>query len=449
MQCASTIIQIMKSNNKLYGRLLALDRLQDETFNEINPNFSPVILVHGITGVGKTALCEHFLNLVRHQLIGVGQVITIPFKGVPQSSSTIAFSNLLLESLKRLRPGGLKTPRVDLPLQNRHFASNASTVEPSASELYGEDGAAYTDVLAIQALSPCDEIELGQELAHNLTDLLQSDYFMLGADARPRILFYFDQFARYPENIKRWIGSGLYQAFESLKRSSVITGSVYLQTGTLAWEQGNLADSWQVHPAALRQFELFRLSYSDCQEWLCEMGHTDRDIVDVLYEETEGVPARIEALLVHDDFMAALKKLRHSGRLDALAQFSAKQRRWLHAAAMQAHCSREALQLLIGKTEAQDAMDWLQQDSKLIDGSYGAAESADEWSIRLNPTLREEILHQAKKRKPLCHAGYKDKIELLHDLNKKVPSRRHRELLSQLSPIQPFSDKVLNEVFGR
>ena len=43
----------MKSNNQLYGRLLALDRLQEETFNEINPNFSPVILVHGITGLGR------------------------------------------------------------------------------------------------------------------------------------------------------------------------------------------------------------------------------------------------------------------------------------------------------------------------------------------------------------------------------------------------------------
>lgn len=439
----------MKTNNQLYGRLLALDRLQEETFNEINPNFSPVILVHGITGVGKTALCEHFTNLIRHQLIGVGETIIIAYKGFPQSSSTIAFSNLLLESIKRLRPGGIKMSRVDVQPHNSRLFSTASITEPSASELYGEDGAAYTDVLAVKTLSYCEEVELAQGLAQNLTDLLQKDYFMLGANARPRILFYFDQFPHYPENIKRWIGAGLYQAFESLKQSTVIQGSVYLQTGTLAWEQGDLADSWQVHPAALRQIELLRLSYSDCQEWLSEQGHTDRDLVDLLYEETEGVPARIKALLAQDDFMGTLTNLRQSRHADSLAQFSAKQRRWLHAAAMQAQCSREALQLLIGKGEAQDAIDWLQQDPTLIDRAYQTAKSTDEWSIRLNPKLRADVLHQAKKRKPLCHAGYKDKIELLHALNKQVPSRRHRDLLSQLSPIQPFSEKVLNEVFGR
>ena len=41
----------MQSKHQLFGRLLALDRLQEEVFNEINPNFSPVVLVHGIRGL--------------------------------------------------------------------------------------------------------------------------------------------------------------------------------------------------------------------------------------------------------------------------------------------------------------------------------------------------------------------------------------------------------------
>ena len=110
---------------------------------------------------------------------------------------------------------------------------------------------------------------------------------------------------------------------------------------------------------------------------------------------------------------------------------------------------REILQILIGKGEAQDAIDLVAARPQLADRFHPSVKSSDEWNIRLNPKLREEILQQAKKRIPLCHAGYKDKIDLLQALNKKVPSRRHRELLSQLSPIQPFSDKVLNEVFGR
>ena len=134
-------------------------------------------------------MCEHFINLTRHQLIGVGETLTIVYKEVPQSSSTIAFSNLLSESIKRLRPGGVKMSPVDVQQDNRRLVSKASITEPSASELYGEDGAAYTDVLAVKTLSHCEEVELAQGLAQNLTDLLQKDYFMLGANACPRILF--------------------------------------------------------------------------------------------------------------------------------------------------------------------------------------------------------------------------------------------------------------------
>lgn len=426
----------------------ALDRLQEDTFGEINPNFSPLIMVHGISGIGKTALCEHFLNLIRHQLIGVGEVIVIAYKGVPQSSSTASFSKRLLESIKPSSRDAPTRTRTDEQLSHSRFASNTLFSTPHTSELYSEDGAAYTDALAVSLFSAGEEAELAQGLAHDLTALLQDDNLMPGGSARPRIVFFFDQFTRYPENIKRWIGGELYQAFESLKQSAVIAGSAYLLTGQLAWEQGELADSWQVHPAAFRQFELQRLAYSDCLMWMSELGYSDRDLVDVVYEETEGVPARIAALLGQEDFLSTVNS-RSRGRTEPLSQFSAKQRRWLHAAAMQVPCSREALQLLMGKGEAQDAIEWLRSDAKLLDQVPNSDKAAEGVRIRLKPELRETVLHEAKKRKPLCHAGYVDKMNLLNELNKQVPSRRHRDLLSQLSPIQPFSDKLINEVFGR
>lgn len=438
----------MKSNNQLFGRLLALDRLQEETFNVISPNFSPVILVHGISGVGKTALCEHFLNLIRHQLIGVGEVIIISYKGIPQSSSAGAFSRLLLESIKHSRARTVNPTRVADASTIRRFETISGMDKPYISELYSEDGAAYSDALSNDFLSDGEEIELAHDFVHHLSHLIETDYFMFGAEVRPRIVFYFDQFTRYPENLKRWVGDALYKAFELLKQSTVISGSAYLQTGPLAWEQADEADSWKVHPAALRQLELLRLSFCDCQQWLSELGYLDRDLVESLYEETEGVPAQIKAVLAQENFLSRLSNSSTLGRMEPLSQFSPRQRRWLHAAAMQVECSREALQILIGKAETQDAIDWFQQDPKLSDRTHKSVKSADEWSIRLNSTLRKEILNLAKKRKPLCHAGYQDKIELLHALNKQVPSLRHRSLLSQLSPIQPFSDKVLNEVFG-
>lgn len=439
----------MNSKNHLFGRMRALDRLQEDAFGEINPNFSPLIMVHGISGIGKTALCEHFLNLIRHQLIGVGEVIIIAYKGVPQSSSTAAFSRRLLESIKPFSPDAPRRTRTDEPTRNSRFASNTPFSKPYSSELYTEDGAAYTDALAVSLLSASEEAELAQGLAHDLTALLQDDNLMSGGSAGPRIVFFFDQFTRYPENIKRWIGGELYQAFESLKQSAVIAGSAYLLTGQLAWEQGELADSWQVHPAAFRQFELLRLAYSDCLMWMSELGYSDRDLVDVVYEETEGVPARIAALLGQEDFLSTVSNSRIRGRPEPLSQFSAKQRRWLHAAAMQVPCSREAMQLLIGKGEAQDALEWLRSDPKLLELVPESDKAAEGLWIRLKPELREIVLHEAKKRKPLCHAGYVDKMNLLNELNKQVPSRRHRDLLSQLSPIQPFSDKLINEVFGR
>ncbi|MGB0419018.1 MAG: ATP-binding protein, partial [Opitutales bacterium] len=126
----------MQSKQQLFGRLLALDRLQEEVFNEINPNFSPVVLVHGISGVGKTALCEHFLTLIRQQLIGVDDVIIIPFKGVPQSSSTFAFSRLLLESIKRSRPQPRNRARSYDSTQSRELSLYDGITNPNASERY-------------------------------------------------------------------------------------------------------------------------------------------------------------------------------------------------------------------------------------------------------------------------------------------------------------------------
>ena len=185
-----------------------------------------------------------------------------------------------------------------------------------------------------------------------------------------------------------------------LKQSDVIVGSAYLQTGPIAWEQGNEADSWQVHPAALRQLELPRLTHCDCEQWLSELGHEDRELVDLLYEETEGVPARIEALLAQEDFLNILSNSRVFSQTEPLSQFSAKQRRWLHAAAMQAKCSRETLQMLIGKVEIQDAIDWFDQELQLWDRVHKTAKSVEDWSIRLKPALREEVLQQAKDVSP-------------------------------------------------
>ena len=50
----------MQSKKQLFGRLLALDRLQEEVFNEINPNFSPVILVHGSLGLVRLLCASIF-----------------------------------------------------------------------------------------------------------------------------------------------------------------------------------------------------------------------------------------------------------------------------------------------------------------------------------------------------------------------------------------------------
>ena len=180
----------MLHKKQLFGRLLAIDRLQEDIFGVISPNFSPVVLVHGIPGVGKSALCEHFLNLIRHQLIGVGDVVIISFKGAPQSPSTIAFSRLLLESIKRSRSQSASRARMDDLAKSRVDESDTSNIVNSyKGEFYSEDGAVYTDASAVDFLSADEEIELAQNLAKSLTYLLQKDYFMLGAEVRPFVVF--------------------------------------------------------------------------------------------------------------------------------------------------------------------------------------------------------------------------------------------------------------------
>lgn len=424
-----------------FGRSQVLDWLQRVVFTQNKINCSPLILLHGIEGIGKTATCECFLVRNHNNINEASPFVSMQWRGPPQNHSVIRFSEMLLQTAKsNVSAINGRKSILYLGISSESLEGALKEVEDTPREIYDSDGTARSDLGQQVFLNQQQEQDVAKRFGDRLLAWVGANSGLSPMEAPKRIVFVFDGFDTFQAPIKRWIGGYLYPELERLDH---LPECAYILTGRNSWEGGGQADYWKAHPGALRQYLLTPLVRHECEEWLVASGQRP-ELLDVLVEETEGVPRRIEAALRDSQYLEAKSKLKDKDT--ALGKFSAKERRWLHAGAMSENISLEALQVLLGRLEGGIAFDWLAGHGDLcttIPASDGSGSL-----VTLRATVRDLVLSQAQAKIPLCHQDFLEKMELLSNFSKWVPSSRHRGYLGKLSPVQPISEALINDVFG-
>jgi len=427
------------SKSHFFGRSQVLDWLHDVVFSPKKLNCSPLILLYGSEGVGKTATCEHFIKHAHQVMHGVSSLVSIPSTRPLQNHSVVHFSELLLEVAKSKRTliSG-EDSTLHVVVSSQVLEGVLPEVEDSVNETYDSEGTAQADISQQKYLNEVQEQQVAEHFGASLLDWFGSESDLSLFERPKNIIFIFDGFEDWQAKIKRWVGGFLYPELERLEQ---MPHFAYILTGMNSWQSGNQADYWKAHPGALIQCLLPPLTRHECKDWLLAEGGRP-DLLDVLIEETEGVPRRVEAALRNVDLLEDKFKLKDDS--SPLGHFTAQERRWLHAAAMSTAITQEALQVLLGRKEGLTALSWLGRRIDLC----RTVPSGDGLSVALDASIRELVISQVSLKLPMCHQDFLNKMELLAELSGHVPSRQHRDFLSYLSPAQPLCDDLIEDVYG-
>lgn len=164
--------------------------------------------------------------------------------------------------------------------------------------------------------------------------------------------------------------------------------------------------------------------------------------MDLLLEQTDGFPGRIQRTLAIRKWWEQADREKEG----PLAVYSAQQRRWLHAASMARTVNEEILQVLLGRREAEEAFAWLAKQDTIGWREPARDESGER--LHLHEEVRDAIIRQVSSRVPARHREFLEKVNLVTDVTGRVDSSRHRRYLGELSPIQPFNEEMIREIFG-
>jgi len=428
--------------DSFFGRDKELTQLRRQIFGWGDQgHIVPVILLHGPSGAGKTALVEHFLSAFTGP---GGSLRTVNFfwPGNSRTTTPDRFAELLLESARSSIP--------QLAGKGPTFRRSGSNAVAQPSGVMEQAAASDTYTILGQARETGShpvysgrEAELTQSFFSSLVTWLASRTAEnpLAEDASARLLFVFDRFEDYTIPVKKWLGSELYAALSS---SEGIPRSAIILTGREPWELGSQADYWEAHPKAFTQLELGPLPRHVCQQWLDRRG-LRAGLLDLLFEETEGFPGRIQEALLDVEQL----KERHLSNFnpdDPLAEYTAQQRRWLHALAMLPRVNLEAIQVLLGRVEGLQAFGWA---SRNIGFCRVETEEDGEHVLVLTETIRTAALDLSLEKTPSRHREFLDKLEMIQELRAKVQSPQHRAKLRVLAPVQPFNAKLIEAVFHK
>lgn len=401
----------------------------------------PLVLVYGISGIGKTTACQQFVKLRMSEPPDQRPFVAFDWKGGYQVRSVLRFAQMLFE---------MGTTNMRLPKDNRalvvigvsgDFVPEMPEME-SADPTYGEDGMPAEDQIHQQLLADDESVQLANDFVDRMVEWLGETAMDPSTQILGKVIFVFDEFEQYPVSARRWVGRYLYPALSECVK---IPPCAFLFTSHQPWDHCSFIDYWDLPPGVLKEYQLEPMTSEECALWLSYRGFGE-EYLETLIEETEGVPGRIETLL-HDP--ERLKKLYEGAELvGPLARFTARERRWLHAASMMERISYESFQLLLGAQEAEAASDWLMQRSDICRVELEMIDGGRAGSISLSEELRMLILHSSKKKIPIRHWQYTSKMKLIDEISQQVPALSHRRNLGMLSPIQPLNQEVISYVFG-
>lgn len=415
--------------------------MRRQVFDTVNGSLpSPVLLVHGEEGIGKTGLVEHFIQDYAGDGCGY-DTISFTWNGNRRITSISKFAQMLLRS---------GATAIDALEENNEFLNLELAEEKKDKEAATRETEGHTYTIhgssrakGIQPAQPGGEEEsaLANVFIGSIVSWLQSGDLGSGSELETllRLIFVFDAFESYPTPVKSWLGRHLLPALE--KNPGIPPMSVIL-TGRQPWEASGQADYWKTDVGALKQFALGPLSRQDCEDWLRSEG-IQLSLLDLVYEETEGNPGRIKQVLSDKNNLE--QRLRSGGdNSNPLSRFSAQERRWLHAASMEEGLTLEALQLILGRVEGTQAFGWL---SRHIDFCQVEVTPRNEHVLVLSGEMRDTVLNRMTPKVPARHREFESKISLMRQVCHKVNSLEHRGNLRVLTPLQPFTRNLIKEVF--
>ena len=407
--------------------------------SEVRPS-TPLVLIYGISGIGKTTACQHFVSLRLSDPPEDHPLVAFDWKGGYQVRSVLRFAQMLFEmgatNMRLPNNQGLVVIGV-----TGDFSPDLAQ-DDSSEQTYTEEGLAAEDPIPLQVLNDDESEKLASDFVERMVDWLGQTALDPSMQILGKVIFVFDEFEQYPVSVRRWVGRHLYPA---LNHCDKIPPCAFIFTSHQPWDRCSFIDYWDLPAGVLKEYELEPMTDEECALWLAHKG-LGEDYLETLIEETEGVPGRIESLLLNPDRLREIHE--GSEMVGPLPEYDARERRWLHAASMVEVVSYERLELLLGAQEAKAASDWLAKQKDICRVEIEAVEGKRAGSIALNPDYRKLILSSSKKKIPIRHRQYASKIKLLDEIAEHVPASKHRRYLGMLSPVQPLSQEVIQYVFG-
>lgn len=432
----------MTQNPKMFGREYELSWLSSKLFPSKNPfSVPPLVLLHGPGGIGKTFLTQALLDYHRENAEKLPLIVFIADAALGNFGVT-EFSQSLMLTAETTAPA-LQSEILKLKGDFKVRLNELRKERMVSTEAYNLDGTARTVALAETVVAGDPE---GQELAALSTSSIRELFDQVDAEhtvavAQLRVLYIFDDFSDYAPPIKRWIGGPFLEEFSQLKG---LPAPSFLLTDQDSWEVGGQIDYWQKNPGTFFSQEIPPLDHASCLKWLTEANQSPA-LIDILMEESEGIPVRVRELIETPGLLK--KKAREMDESNDFPEpINARERRWLHAAAMSDFVSEESLLLLLGQKEGREALDWLGSTSPF--DAIDVALMGGVIHIHMRSEFRELVLKHSMSKVPARHREFQDKFELHAKVAEKVPVPEDRDSLRVLAPVQPFNAEILQELFG-
>lgn len=426
---------------KIYGRQYEVSWLTSKLFPAKNQfGVPPLVLLHGPNGCGTTFLSKALVAM--HVAVADRSPLLVFEANASSGNGSVSeFSEALMLSADFTAPG-LESEMINMKGDFKVRLNELRKDSGQAAEAYNLDGSVRN--VPTTEPSVTDDPE-GSELAAISVDAIHRHYQDISVReakfAALRLLYIFDDFADYSPQVKRWIGGPFLEQFSQLKS---LPAPGFLLTGKDSWDTGGQKDYWQKNPGTFFNLQVAPLDRDSCLEWLEDAGFAST-YIDCLMEESEGKPGMIRHILETPGLLESKASADEEDQEFPFA-VNARQRRWLHAAAMSEFVSEESLLLLLGVEEGQKALHWLESTAPVE--LVTVNQMAGDKHIHLRSPYREKVLNRCLAKVPARHQEFQDRFELQARVAERVPVAEDRESLRVLSPVQPFNSDILKLLFG-